>query len=66
MLFTGDTLNAGGIGRTRDGYGRGLLLSSVRKRILPPGDDVLVFPGHGPPTRVGLERAFNPYLGDKL
>jgi len=66
LLFTGDTLNAGGIGRTRDGYARGLLLSSVRKRILPLGDEVLVFPGHGPPSKLGIEKAFNPYLGEKL
>ena len=66
FLFTGDTLNAGGIGRTRDGYARGLLLSSIRKRILPLGDDILVFPGHGPPTKLSVEKAFNPYLDEKL
>ncbi len=66
FLFTGDTLNAGGIGRTRDGYARGLLLSSIRKRILPLGDDLAVFPGHGPPSKIGIERAFNPYLGERL
>jgi hydroxyacylglutathione hydrolase len=66
FLFTGDTLNAGGIGRTRDGYARGLLLSSVRKRILPLGNDTLVFPGHGPPTKLGVEKAYNPYLDEKL
>jgi glyoxylase-like metal-dependent hydrolase (beta-lactamase superfamily II) len=66
FLFTGDTLNAGGIGRTRDGYARGLLLSSIRKRIIPLGDEVLVFPGHGPPSKIGIERAYNPYLDEKL
>jgi hydroxyacylglutathione hydrolase len=66
MLFTGDTLSAGGIGRTRDGYARGLLLSSIRKTILPLGDDVMIFPGHGPPSRISVEKAYNPYLGEKL
>jgi hydroxyacylglutathione hydrolase len=66
FLFTGDTLNSGGIGRVRDGYARGLLLSSIRKRILPLGDDVFLFPGHGPPSKIGIERAFNPYLREKL
>ncbi len=66
MLFTGDTLSAAGIGHTRDGYARGLLLSSVRKSLLPLGDDVMIFPGHGPPSKIAIEKAFNPYLGDKL
>jgi hydroxyacylglutathione hydrolase len=62
LLFTGDTLNAGGIGRVKNGYARGLLLSSIRKRLLPLGDEVMVFPGHGPPTKIGIEKAYNPYL----
>jgi hydroxyacylglutathione hydrolase len=66
IVFTGDTLSAGGIGRTRDGYARGLLLSSIRKRLLSLADEVLVFPGHGPPTRIGVERSYNPYLAEKL
>ena len=66
MLFTGDTLSAGGIGRTRTGYARGVLLSSIRRRLLGLPDSTLVFPGHGPPSRVGIERSHNPYLGDRL
>jgi hydroxyacylglutathione hydrolase len=66
ILFTGDTLSAGGIGRTRDGYARGLLLESVRRKLLPLGDEVLVFPGHGPPTKIGIEKLYNPLLGEKL
>ncbi len=66
LLFTGDTLTAGGIGTTRDGYARGLLLSSIRKKILPLTDDTIVFPGHGPPSRIWIEKRFNPYLGDTL
>ena len=66
MLFTGDILSAGGIGVTRDGYARGLLLETVRSKILPLGDEVLLFPGHGPPSKVGIEKLYNPFLGEKL
>jgi hydroxyacylglutathione hydrolase len=66
MLFTGDTLSAGSIGRTPTGYGRALLLSSIRKKILNRKQDLLIFPGHGPPTRLEVERRFNPYLKEKL
>jgi len=62
MLFSGDTLSAGGIGRTRDAYARGLLVSGIRRRLLALDDDVLLFPGHGPPSLVGVERRFNPHL----
>ena len=61
MLFTGDILSAGAIGTTRDGYARGLLLSTVRRRLLPLGDEVLVFPGHGPPSKIGIEKLYNPF-----
>ncbi len=64
MLFTGDTLSAGGIGRTRDATARELLVAGIRRRLLALDDDVLVFPGHGPPSRIGIERRFNPYLAD--
>ncbi len=62
MLFTGDSLSAGGIGRTRDATARDLLVAGIRRRLLTLDDDVLVFPGHGPPSRIGVERRFNPYL----
>jgi glyoxylase-like metal-dependent hydrolase (beta-lactamase superfamily II) len=66
MLFTGDTLSAGSVGRTATGYERALLLSSLRKKVLSLKEDVLIFPGHGPPTRLAIERRFNPYLAEKL
>ncbi len=66
MLFTGDTLSAGSVGQTPTGYGRALLLSSIRKKILSLEEDVLIFPGHGPPTRLEIERRFNPYLKEEL
>jgi hydroxyacylglutathione hydrolase len=66
VVFTGDTLSAGSTGTTRDGYARGLLLESVRRKLLSLGDEVLLFPGHGPPTKVGIEKLYNPLLGEKL
>jgi hydroxyacylglutathione hydrolase len=66
LLFTGDLLFAGGIGKTRDGYARGLLLETVRKKLLVLGDETLIFPGHGPPSKIGIEKLYNPYLGEKL
>ena len=66
MLFTGDALSAGGIGTTRDGYARGLLLETVRRKMLSLGDEVLLFPGHGPPSKIGIEKLYNPFLGEKL
>jgi hydroxyacylglutathione hydrolase len=66
MLFTGDTLSAGGVGKTRDGYARGLILETVRRKLLPLGSETLVFPGHGPPSKVGIEKLYNPLLGEKL
>ncbi len=64
MLFSGDTLSAGGIGRTRDAQAQVLMLSGIRKRLLGLDDDFLLFPGHGPPSLIGVERRFNPYLSE--
>ncbi|OUJ14600.1 MBL fold metallo-hydrolase [Acetobacter sp. DsW_063] len=63
VLFAGDTLFRGTIGRTDFPYGDGpTLVQGVRTKILPLGDDVLVLPGHGAPTTVRAERAENPFL----
>ena len=40
------------------------LLSTIRDRILPLGDDKILHPGHGPQTTVGQERLHNPFLGE--
>ena len=64
MLFTGDTLSAGGIGETASTYERALLLSSIRSKLLGLPDEVFLFPGHGPPSTLEVEKRFNPYLVD--
>ena len=62
-LFSGDTLFFGSIGRTDlPGGDDRVLISSIRNRLLPLGDDVRVFPGHGPETTLGSERLHNPFL----
>ena len=61
-LFTGDTLMAGEIGSTSDPQQRRVLLDSIWAKILSWPADTLIFPGHGPPTTVGLEKRFNPAL----
>ncbi len=62
-VFGGDCLFAGSIGRT-DLPGGDLrqLLNSINDVILPLGDDVTVYSGHGADTTVGRERATNPFL----
>jgi len=65
MLFSGDTLFAGSIGRTDlPGGSYDMLIESIQKKILPLGDDIKVFPGHGPSTTIGEERQNNPFLID--
>lgn len=62
FLFTGDTLFSGSIGATPDGFSKELLISVIYENILSLEDEYFVFPGHGPPSKVGIERLLNPYL----
>jgi glyoxylase-like metal-dependent hydrolase (beta-lactamase superfamily II) len=64
-LFTGDTLTAGLTGTTPHAPAHDLLVSSIRKKILSLPDALIIFPGHGPPTRVGIERTHNVILNGK-
>jgi hydroxyacylglutathione hydrolase len=63
VVFTGDVLFAGSIGRT-DLPGGNLpdMLKSLRTKVLPLPDAAAVLPGHGPETTMGRERVGNPYL----
>ncbi|HEY9054939.1 MAG TPA: MBL fold metallo-hydrolase [Rectinemataceae bacterium] len=58
-LFTGDSLHAGVIGKTTSAFNAQALAERIRSKLLPLGDDTLIFPGHGPPTTLGTERRFN-------
>jgi glyoxylase-like metal-dependent hydrolase (beta-lactamase superfamily II) len=65
IVFAGDTLFAGSIGRTDlPGGDMAQMRASLRTVFLPRGDDTVVLPGHGAATTVGRERAANPYLQD--
>ena len=62
-VFTGDTLFAGSIGRTDfRGGDYNALIRGVREKIFPLGDALRVYPGHGPATTIGRERATNPFF----
>jgi len=63
MAFVGDTLFAGSIGRTDlPGGSYEALLRNVREKIFILGDDVVIYPGHGPKTTVGREKRTNPFF----
>jgi glyoxylase-like metal-dependent hydrolase (beta-lactamase superfamily II) len=62
VLFSGDQLFAGSIGRTDlPGGDFDQLVVSMRERVLDLPDDVRVLPGHGPETTIGWERRTNPF-----
>ncbi|HEY7245981.1 MAG TPA: MBL fold metallo-hydrolase [Xanthobacteraceae bacterium] len=63
LAIVGDVLFAGSIGRTDlPGGDHRQLLSSIRDKLLPLGDDVAIISGHGPTSTIGQERATNPFL----
>ena len=63
LLFAGDTLFAGSVGRTDlPGGNTGQLMASIRDRLLTLPGDTVVVPGHGPDTTIAIERATNPFL----
>lgn len=63
IIFVGDTLFMGSIGRTDlPGGSMKKLLEGIRKKILALPDETVVYPGHGPPTTIGREKKINPFL----
>jgi glyoxylase-like metal-dependent hydrolase (beta-lactamase superfamily II) len=65
LLFTGDTLFAGAVGRTDlPGGDAAALLDSIRTRLLSLPPATVVLPGHGPASTVAAEAQGNPYLRD--
>src|SRR5215211_1488946 len=67
VVVAGDALFAGSVGRT-DLFGgeMAVLLRSINERFLTLPDETRVYPGHGPPTTIGDERAHNPFLQEGL
>lgn len=62
-VFVGDCLFLDSIGRTDlPGGDYDQLINSIRTRLLSLDDATKVYPGHGPPTTIGRERQYNPFL----
>lgn len=68
VLLSGDTLFSGALGREdffeSKGGAPGTLVRNVREKLMALPDETVVYPGHGPSTTVGAERARNPFLKD--
>ena len=63
MMFSGDLLFAGSIGRTDlPGGDYQTMLASLARVCLPLPDETIVLSGHGPATTIGAERGSNPFL----
>ena len=63
VLFSGDHLFAGSIGRTDlPGGSYEALVASMREKVLPLEDEITVLPGHGRRTTIGQERRTNPFV----
>lgn len=61
-LITGDTLFKGSIGRTDlHGGSYDTIIDSVNSKLLTYSDDTIILPGHGPATKVGIEKKTNPF-----
>lgn len=63
FLIAGDVLFQGSIGRTDlPGGNYSTLIHNIKTKLFPLGDEVTVYPGHGPSTTIGYERKTNPFL----
>ena len=63
IIFVGDTLFAGSIGRTDFPNGdMKKLIEGIKHKLLVLPDDTVVYPGHGPETTIGREKTDNPFL----
>lgn len=63
VLIAGDVLFYGSIGRTDLPRGdHATLIRSIKTKLLPLGDDIKVYSGHGPSTNTGFEKLNNPFL----
>ena len=63
FVISGDVLFPGSIGRT-DLFGGNYnkLITGIKNRLLPLPGETVIYPGHGPSTTIGFEKANNPYL----
>jgi glyoxylase-like metal-dependent hydrolase (beta-lactamase superfamily II) len=65
IVFGGDVLFAGSIGRTDEKVGGSFeqLARGIREKLFILPDDTVVLPGHGPATTIGEEKRSNPFVG---
>ena len=67
VLFTGDTLFRESIGRTDlPGGDYSWIMRSIIDNLLPLGDDVTIYPGHGDESSIGHESMYNPFVVEVL
>ncbi|MDR2397831.1 MAG: MBL fold metallo-hydrolase [Spirochaetaceae bacterium] len=59
LLFTGDALSAGLVGRTASRYGAATQMTALQNKIFSLPGDFTILPGHGPPSSLDAERRFN-------
>jgi glyoxylase-like metal-dependent hydrolase (beta-lactamase superfamily II) len=63
IVFTGDTLFSGSVGRTDFPEGSmSQLVNSIKSKLMTLSDDTICYPGHNEPTTIGNERLYNPFL----
>lgn len=67
VVFTGDTLFQGSVGRTDfPGASHARLIASIFTKLAVLPDTTVVLPGHGPRTTIGNEKRWNPFLGGRV
>ena len=67
VLFTGDTLFRESIGRTDlPGGDYSWIMTSILEQLVPLGDDVEFYPGHGDKSTIGHETLYNPFVTEVL
>jgi len=59
LLFTGDVLSAGLVGKTASSYGTTIQAAAIRSKLFSLPGNYIVLPGHGPPSTLESERRFN-------
>jgi glyoxylase-like metal-dependent hydrolase (beta-lactamase superfamily II) len=62
LAFVGDILFAGAVGGTSTPEAYATQIAGIKQKLLPLGDHIKVYSGHGPVTTIGIERLFNPFL----
>lgn len=64
MLFTGDVLGAGHVGTTPNRFAHELLVDAIKEQLLSLEEDLVIFPGHGAPSTLTVEKRTNPAFQD--